>query len=156
MMKGYQVDFDHKINHLSFGDDSNIKNAKRQTKSSNLSPLDGRKASSQQSSHTGHVHNSFTTYYLSVTPARYNINGAEYFVHEFTHSSQTVQTHNYPAVFFRFSLSPVFVNYEFESVSFFMYCIRLCAIMGGVYTIGSLFESVTQGTIKDIKGESDD
>lgn len=40
LMRGQMVDFSHKINHLSFGDESSVKEVKKLTKSNNLAPLD--------------------------------------------------------------------------------------------------------------------
>ena len=94
------IDFSHKINHLSFGDESSVKEVKKITKSNNLAPLDGQQATTTSSE--GQGHHAFTTYYLTVTPAKYNVNSKEYMVHELTHSEQTVLTHNYPAVYFRY------------------------------------------------------
>lgn len=99
-MRGQVVDFSHRINHISFGDESSVKSVRKLTKITNLAPLDGLTATTTSSE--GHGHHAFTTYYLTVTPAKYNINSQEYFVHEFTQSSQTVLTHNYPAVYFRY------------------------------------------------------
>jgi hypothetical protein len=61
------IDFSHKINHLSFGDESSAKEVKKLTKTSNLAPLDGLTATTTSSE--GHGHHAFTTYYLTVTPA---------------------------------------------------------------------------------------
>lgn len=143
LLQGAKVDFSHRINHLSFGSEENIKEVKKQAKVKNLAPLDGHSELSRPDAHGGgHAHYSFTTYYLTVTPGQYNIDGNEYMVHEFTHSEQTIQSHHYPAIFFRFQLSPVFVNYEISQMTFLAYFIRLCAIIGGVYTTAGMLEGI--------------
>ena len=66
-MKGQLIDFSHKINHLSFGDESQVKKVKKVTKNVNVAPLDGIKQITTASEGSGH--HAFTTYYLTVTPA---------------------------------------------------------------------------------------
>lgn len=71
IMKGQLIDFSHKISHLSFGDESQVKQVKK-LKNVNVAPLDGTKAIT--TSQEGNGHHAFTTYYLTVTPAQYNVN----------------------------------------------------------------------------------
>jgi len=151
LVRGKRIDFSHKVNHLSFGSEENYKQVKRAVKTRNLSPLDSHQEMAKTNPHGGgHMHFSFTTYYMTVTPAKYNIDGNEYFVHEFTHSHQTVQSHQYPAAWFRFQLSPVFVNYDIKNMSLLNYLIRLCAIMGGVYTVAGMVEGIIYSVVEDI------
>lgn len=143
LLSGAKIDFSHRINHLSFGDESSIKTVSRSVSVKNVAPLDKhQQLTPTQAQNQAHMHNSFTTYYMTVTPAQYNINGEDFMVHEFTHSEQTVMSHHYPAIFFRFQLSPVFVSYEISSVTFFSYFIRLCSIIGGVYTMAGMLEGI--------------
>lgn len=154
LVRGKRIDFSHKVNHLSFGDEENYKAVKSVVKTRNLSPLDSHQEMATNNGQAGgHMHFSFSTYYLTVTPAKYNIDDSEYFVHEFTHSHQTVQSHQYPAAWFRFQLSPVFVNYNIRNMSFFKYLIRLCAIMGGVYTVAGMIEGIIYSVVADISEE---
>lgn len=64
-------------------------------------------------------------------------------------------THNYPAVYFRFQLSPVFVNYDYSGNSFFKYIIRLCAIIGGVFTVAGILEGIWHSFIVEVRGEKE-
>ena len=91
LVRGKRIDFSHKVNHLSFGEEDHYSAVSGAVRTRNLSPLDSHQEMAKSNGHGGgHAHYSFTTYYLTVTPAKYNIDGDEYFVHEFTHSHQTV------------------------------------------------------------------
>lgn len=123
--QGKTIDVEHKIKHLSFGTEENISKISSITGGYNLAPLDKTIESSRPQNLGGHIHNTMTTYYLDITPTRYMIGDEEeYSAHEYTYSSQTIATHAMPAVFFKYQLSPIFVNYRVTQVSFLVFFIR--------------------------------
>lgn len=52
-----------------------------------------------------------------------------------------------PAIFFRYELSPIRIVYNIDMMSFPTFLVRVCAIIGGIYTVSSIFESVVRNSI---------
>lgn len=148
------LDFTHTINHLSFGSEESISKITSITGGNNIAPLDRNRDNHHPADLGGHFHNTMTTYYLDITPTKYLIGeDEEYSAHEYTYSSQTVNTHSMPAIFFKFELSPIFINYRVTTQSFFVFLIRVCAIVGGVYTVAGIIETLFLDTVESIKKE---
>lgn len=119
------LDFTHKINHLSFGSEESIAKITSLTGGYNLSPLDKVGESSNPRDMGGHFHNTHTTYYLDIMATKYFVGSdEEYAAHEYTYSFQTVNTHGMPAIFVKYELSPIFINYKVSQVPFFVFFIR--------------------------------
>lgn len=142
------LDFSHNINHLSFGKEEDISKITKITGGYNLSPLDKIHDESHPKDMGGHVHNMMTTYYLDITPTKYLVgNEEEYSAHEYSYTYQTIATHGMPSVFFKYELSPIFVNYKVTQTPFFVFFIRLWAIVGGVYTVAGIIENLFLDTV---------
>jgi len=119
------LDFTHKINHLSFGAEDHIAKITKLTGGYNLSPLDKIGESIHPQNLGNHFHNTHTTYYLDIMATKYYIGTEEqYSAHEYTYSFQTVTTHGMPAIFVKFELSPLFINYKVSQNLFFVFFIR--------------------------------
>lgn len=119
------LDFSHNINHLSFGSEESISKITSITGGYNLSPLDKIKDYTHPKDMGGHFHNTYTTYYLDISPTKYLIGDEEeYSAHEYTYATQTVNTHGMPAIFFKFELSPIFINYRVSQMPLFVFIIR--------------------------------
>jgi hypothetical protein len=119
------IDFTHSIKHLSFGNEQDISKIKSITGGYNLAPLDGTYENTTPQ-RTAHILSTHTTYYMDITPTRYLISDdEEYTAHEFAYTTQTLFTHGQPAIFFKFELSPIFVNYKVTQVPFFVFFIRI-------------------------------
>lgn len=52
-----------------------------------------------------------------------------------------------PAIFFRYELSPIRIQYLVSMMSFTTFIVRICAIVGGIYSVSSIFESVLRNSI---------
>ena len=52
-----------------------------------------------------------------------------------------------PAIFFRYELSPIRIQYTVFLQSFSSFLVRICAIVGGIYTVSSIFESLLRNGI---------
>ena len=52
-----------------------------------------------------------------------------------------------PAIFFRYELSPIRIQYLVNMMSFTTFIVRVCAIVGGIYSVSSIFESVLRNSI---------
>ena len=62
-------------------------------------------------------------------------------------SQQTIQTiMGMPAVFFRYELSPIRIQYTMEMQTLTQFIIRVCAVIGGVYCVSSMSESLIRNS----------
>jgi len=52
-----------------------------------------------------------------------------------------------PAIFFRYELSPIRIQYTISLQSVTTFLVHICAIVGGVYACSSIFESVLRNSI---------
>jgi uncharacterized iron-regulated membrane protein len=47
-----------------------------------------------------------------------------------------------PAIFFRYELSPIKIKYDISFTKWNQYIIELCAIVGGLFTVAGIIESL--------------
>jgi len=52
-----------------------------------------------------------------------------------------------PAIFFRYELSPIRIQYNITMQTFSSFLVRVCAIVGGIYAVSSIFESLLRNSI---------
>jgi hypothetical protein len=52
-----------------------------------------------------------------------------------------------PAIFFRYELSPIKVRYTMSFTSWSQYLIDVCAIVGGLFTVAGILESILRNGI---------
>lgn len=52
-----------------------------------------------------------------------------------------------PAVWFRYELSPIRIQYNITLMSFTVFFVRVCAIIGGIYSVSSILESMIRNSI---------
>ena len=52
-----------------------------------------------------------------------------------------------PAIFFRYELSPIRIQYTMSMMTVTQFMVKVCAIVGGVYACSSIFESVLRNSI---------
>jgi hypothetical protein len=73
-------------------------------------------------------------------------------------SSQTIKLDmGMPAIFFRYELSPIRIQYTMSLQSVTSFLVHICAIVGGVYACSSIFESVLRNSISILSiGSLDD
>jgi hypothetical protein len=57
------------------------------------------------------------------------------------------------AIYFRYDLSPITVKWTRASRSFSHFLVQLCAIVGGVFTVFSLFHSAVRASVRMLKAE---
>lgn len=96
VQKGFHsFDFSHIINHLSFGEDQDLKHIRSKFNVGVLNPIDNTKKQKEPSI--------LYEYYLKVVPTTYvDLNNNNFYVHQFTSNSNEVRSYNsIPAVFFR-------------------------------------------------------
>lgn len=52
-----------------------------------------------------------------------------------------------PAIWFRYELSPIRIQYNITLMTFSTFFVRICAIVGGIYSVSSIFESMLRNSI---------
>merc|ERR1719329_602335 len=52
-----------------------------------------------------------------------------------------------PAIFFRYELSPIRIQYTVDMMTLNSFIVRVCAIVGGIYAVSSIFESLLRNSI---------
>ena len=63
-------------------------------------------------------------------------------------SSQTIKMGmGMPAIYFRYELSPIRIQYTISMMAFNTFFVRVCAIIGGIYAVSSIFESLLSNSI---------
>ena len=136
----FKFDLTHKINHLSFGDEKDFVSIRNHFTSEvdTLSPLDGK------SKVTGTDMKKVYEYYLKVIPTQYvDINKNVYNVHQITANDHEYNSQfMLPSIFFRYDLSAITVKNEQYKETLFHFFVQICAIVGGVFTVVGLIDSV--------------
>ena len=63
-------------------------------------------------------------------------------------SSQTIKTEGgMPAIFFRYELSPIRIQYTMSLQSVTSFLVRVCSIVGGIYAVSSIIESLVRNSL---------
>ncbi|GAM20914.1 hypothetical protein SAMD00019534_040890 [Acytostelium subglobosum LB1] len=136
----------HTINRLSFGFDfPGIKN-----------PLDG--VTKTEIAGTG-----MFQYYIKVVPTTYEgISGHVIATNQYSVTEhyrllgkQGEELSGLPGLFFMYDLSPIMMRVVETSRSFATFLTRVCAIIGGVFTVAGIFDSFIYQTTKSFKRKVD-
>ncbi|XP_077866155.1 endoplasmic reticulum-Golgi intermediate compartment protein 3-like [Saccoglossus kowalevskii] len=146
---GEKFNLSHRINHLSFGHKyPGMEN-----------PLDNSKVTSQKAS-------IMYQYFVKIVPTTYTkLNGAttrsnQYSVtkHEKVVSTSLASAageHGLPGVFILYEFAPLMVKYTEKHRSFMHFMTGVCAIIGGVFTVAGLIDSMIYHSSKAIKKKID-
>ena len=63
-------------------------------------------------------------------------------------SSQTIKLdQGMPAIFFRYELSPIRIQYTMSMQSVTDYVVNICAVIGGIYAVSSILDSALRNSI---------
>ncbi|EGR33515.1 hypothetical protein IMG5_050820, partial [Ichthyophthirius multifiliis] len=134
------IDLSHKINHLSFGDEDEIKIVKKQFTLGVLNPMD--KLVKTKQKHFENYGISYN-YYLNVVPTTYIDEwGYTYYVNQFVFTENQIQTDYIPAIYFRYDLSPVTVMFKKDRMPFLHFLVQVSAIVGGIFTIAAFMDEI--------------
>ncbi|XP_012945396.1 endoplasmic reticulum-Golgi intermediate compartment protein 3 [Aplysia californica] len=129
---GQKFNVSHRINHLSFGQDY----------PGIVNPLDNvnERVESLQM---------MFQYFIKIVPTTYTkVNGETLFTNQYSvtkHSKSTgslLGETGLPGVFFSYELSPMMVRYTEKHRSFMHFLTGVCAIIGGVFTVAGLIDSM--------------
>lgn len=94
-------------------------------------------------------------YFIKVVPTVYQyVNGTELFTNQYsvTESFRPRRgTATLPSVFFMYDLSPIMVHISESRRSFIHFLTSLCAIVGGVFTVSGLLDSILYNVLRKYK-----
>merc|ERR1719240_1588727 len=94
------------------------------------------------------VDSSIFEYYTKVVPTTYvPLDREPLHVFQFTANSNKIVNQQMPSLYLRYDFSPVTVRYmeRRESTSHFL--VQICAVIGGVFTVAGLLDSVLHKSI---------
>lgn len=145
--QGKFLDFSHKINHLSFGDIVEAKALEEQYGESIPNELSGTKMDVRQK--LGGDANLYVNYYLDITEAEYKdttkeVEGKNPTYSHFAYRSMETAfaTSSMPAIWFKYNISPVKVNYTLFYLTWSDFLVSLLAIIGGIYAAGGILAAL--------------
>jgi len=131
----FKLDLSHKINHISFGDESDLRHIKSKFDVGILNPLDGVEK-------IDHTNQKLYEYYLKVVPTTYvDIEGNTLSAHQFTsNSNENINNNMISTIFFRYDISPILIKITQYREIFFHFFIQICAIVGGMFTVMGIID----------------
>ena len=91
---------------------------------------------------TGTPHSYVSHYHLDIVPTRYAVPyWPDTLVYQYTYNHNTFEVNHMPSLYFNYHIGglTVVVSPEGDSLSSFL--IKLCAIIGGTYTIASFIDA---------------
>lgn len=147
------MNISHTINHFSFGDDLDISYVKQNFQGTGIvSPLDGASQIVNEKAKTGvFVDSSIFEYYTKVVPTTYvPLSAKSVHVYQFTANSNKIMNQQMPSLYFRYDFSPVTVRYQETRESLSHFLVQICAVIGGIFTVAGLVDSVIHKSIVHI------
>ena len=147
-----RLDLSHRISHISFGDNKDLQQIRTEFEEGVLAPLDGLKRMRAEAVQTPVNYE----YYIKVVPTTYHtLGGEEHYVHQFTVNTNEVMVSSFPAVYFRYDLSPVTVKFTQVKETFFHFIVQVCAIVGGLFTVAGLVDSMIHSSMRRVLKKQD-
>ncbi|XP_037042799.1 endoplasmic reticulum-Golgi intermediate compartment protein 3 [Bradysia coprophila] len=132
----------HTITHLSFGERIHF---------ANTHPLDNTPVYAKEGA-------MMFQYYIKIVPTVYEkLNGELTYTNQFsvTRHSKSVSVisgeSGMPGIFFSYELSPLMVKYTEKQNSFGHFATNVCAIVGGIFTVAGIIDSIFHHSIYLIK-----
>jgi hypothetical protein len=95
-------------------------------------------------------------YYVKVVPTTYQtLDGTQFFVNQFTSNTNELPGQA-PAIYFRYDLSPVTVKFTHIAESLFHFLVQVCAIVGGVFTVAGIVDSIIHASVSGVMKRTGD
>lgn len=148
-----QLNVSHIVHEVSFGDSAGLVDVA----GSSVNPLRGAfKNGALDAAHGEVSGNGFAKsyeYFISIVPTQYEkigapvVNSYQYVAN----SNDILGRYKIPAVYFRYEISPVTVKFTQSRRSFSHFIVQVCAIVGGVFTVLGIVNSMAQGGIRRYK-----
>lgn len=91
-------------------------------------------------------------YYIKIVPTNYHhIHGEQTESFQFVASSnEIVGRYRLPAIYFRYDMSPITVEFRESQMALSHFLVQVCAIVGGVFTVLGLINSLLDTSIKSV------
>merc|ERR1719188_2153179 len=87
-------------------------------------------------------------YYTKVVPTTYMpLDRPPLRVYQFTANSNKIVNQQMPSLYFRYDFSPVTVQYKERRESFSHFLVQVCAVIGGIFTVAGILDSVLHKSI---------
>ncbi len=88
-------------------------------------------------------------YYLKIVPTKYQyLSGLSFNSYQYTANSfSEISLDRIPALFFRYDLSSITVEYKHTKMSFLSFIINVFAILGGVFTVAGIIDAVIHKSV---------
>merc|ERR1712087_66927 len=97
------------------------------------------------------VNSAIFEYYTKVVPTTYMpLNRPPIHVHQFTANSNKIVHQQMPSLYFRYDFAPVTVRYKETRESFSHFLVQICAVIGGVFTMAGLVDSLLHRSIVEL------
>mmetsp|Transcript_54389 Transcript_54389/g.157986 ORF Transcript_54389/g.157986 Transcript_54389/m.157986 type:complete len:347 (-) Transcript_54389:145-1185(-) len=143
------MNISHRINHLSFGDDSNINYITTHFKDTGtVAPLDGVSQIVTEKKTGAFIDSAIFEYYTKVVPTTYfPLDRPPLNVFQFTANSNKIANQQMPSLYFRYDFSPVTVRYTEVRESFSHFLVQICAVIGGIFTVAAFLDSLLHRSI---------
>jgi hypothetical protein len=143
-----KINVSHTINHISFGVDTDISFVKKNFKDTGIvSPLDGIQQVVAEKPGGG-IDSAIFEYYTKVVPTTYRpLDTEPVSVYQFTANSNKIVNQQMPSLYLRYDFSPVTVRYTEKKESTSHFLVQICAVIGGIFTVAGLLDSVLHKSI---------
>jgi len=142
----------HRINHVSFGADTDISYVSQHFKDTGIvAPLDGVSQVVSEKRTGSYIDSAIFEYYTKVVPTTYiPLNRPPLHVYQFTANSNKIVNQQMPSLYLRYDFSPVTVQYTERRESFSHFLVQVCAVIGGIFTVAGILDSVLHKSIVHI------
>ena len=150
--KGQNIRFNltHTIHHISFEDEKDVSVIKEKFNEGIMTPMDGFYL-------VDDTQGSLLNYYINIIPTEYeDVDNKVYQAFQFTYKQKKVDSGRMiPTIFFRYDISPMKMKYTKYFPGHFDGLINICAIVGGMFTIAGIIDSILLRVFKsqrEVKG----
>jgi len=143
------INISHVVNHISFGTDTDISYVQKNFKGTGIvSPLDGVTQTVATKQDGKGIESAIFEYYTKVVPTTYRpLDKPPVHVYQFTANSNRIVNQQMPSLYLRYDFSPVTVRYTEARESTSHFLVQICAVIGGIFTVAGLFDSVLHKSI---------
>ena len=134
---------EHIINTFTLGNKDLIRNVNRNFKNNLISTLNGYKVINENEK-------SIYMYYLKIVPSNFHTLSKDYYglyQYSFNFGKESAFLQS-PSVYIKYDISPITVEYRQYKSSFLTFFIQLCAILGGVFTVTGIIDSLVHQSVK--------
>lgn len=146
-MNGRRLDFSHTINHLSFGNVTQMKQIQKKYDEKFAFDLDSTNVQQDQHIVQGQL---LANYYLDINQIDYlDTTGIRYTVlegYKYKSNKSILAQMGLPAIFFRYELSPIKLRYTMSYKTWSEFFVEICAIIGGMFVVAGIVESLLRNS----------